>query len=804
MPAIAGRSSRRRHAPCSPPRPASSTPAASASSPTPRADRPAPSSPPPSAAWRASSTAARWPPTPAPPTARACSFPSHPPSSARGTAWPCCSCGATTPAPRSRPRRRPRASRSSTGASPRSTRRRSATCARATAPRIVHAVLSAGEVAPTPRPSGGRCACAGASRRRPSGTYVASCSFRTIVYKGLVPADALADFYLDLADERFAAAVRHLPPALLHQHAADVGARPAVPHAVPQRRDQRPLGQRATACGAGPSSAPRPSASAPRSCSARCSTPTTPTRASSTPPSSCSMRGGRDLRHAMAMLVPEAWENVRDLDPEVRGFYRYHSALMEPWDGPAGLVFTDGIGVGARLDRNGLRPLRYAGVRGRLRRRAAPRSAPSTSAATARSSGAGSARARCCSSTPRGASSTTHACKERIAAGAPYAQWAADGFYRLGAGRGGRSRVPDDLVPARRCTGSPGRAGHGAQAHGHRRPRAHVLDGRRLAAAPTWRRRARPVSHYLRQRFAQVTNPPIDPLRERLVMSLRTVLGPRQPLLTESAEARRAAHARLVLPLPVGRSTPSSSPTRPRGRSSRSTPPSRSPTARRACGPRSTAWPTRPSAAVEGGAGIARPRRRRPPARPGPGPVAARDRGGPPARSPTRRLRSRTGARRRGRRRVRRARRSPRCSATAPTPSAPASPWRPSPPRPTPPTTATSPAPRRRAASRRRSRPACSRSCPRWASPPSTPTAAPRSSRCSASAPRSSTCASPARPTSWAASAGTALGEDVLGPPRRRPGATTRSTSSRPASTGSARAASPTARTRTRPRPSTT
>jgi len=63
------------------------------------------------------------------------------------------------------------------------------------------------------------------------------------------------------------------------------------------------------------------------------------------------------------MVVPEVWEEVRDLDPEVRGFYQYHSALIEPWDGPAGLIFTDGYTVGASLDRNGLRPLRYACAR---------------------------------------------------------------------------------------------------------------------------------------------------------------------------------------------------------------------------------------------------------------------------------------------------------------------------------------------------------------------------------------------------------------------------------------------------------
>src|SRR5207237_1770294 len=71
------------------------------------------------------------------------------------------------------------------------------------------------------------------------------------------------------------------------------------------------------------------------------------------------VRAGRDIRQSLAMLVPEAWEGF-DVDPAVRDFYRYHAGLMEPWDGPAGLVFTDGLRVGASLDRNGLRPLRYA------------------------------------------------------------------------------------------------------------------------------------------------------------------------------------------------------------------------------------------------------------------------------------------------------------------------------------------------------------------------------------------------------------------------------------------------------------
>ena len=71
------------------------------------------------------------------------------------------------------------------------------------------------------------------------------------------------------------------------------------------------------------------------------------------------LRGGRDLRHAVSMLIPEAWEGSRDLAPEVRDYFRYHACLTEPWDGPAGLIVSDGRRVGAALDRNGLRPLRW-------------------------------------------------------------------------------------------------------------------------------------------------------------------------------------------------------------------------------------------------------------------------------------------------------------------------------------------------------------------------------------------------------------------------------------------------------------
>jgi len=372
--------------------------------------------------------------------------------------------------------------------------------------------------------------------RTTSATYVASCSFRMIVYKGLAPADALADFYPDLADDRFGA-----PFAIFHQRFS-TNTLPTWERAQPYR----------TLCHNGEINALWGNEHRMRG---RAGLGTEPAGLGDEdlffpvldPQDSDSgkldaivellMRAGRDARHVMAMVMPEAWENVRDLEPEVRGFYRYHSALMEPWDGPAGVIFTDGVGVGARLDRNGLRPLRYQVCDDGF-------VAVCSEVGAIDVSGHGEVtRGRLGPGQmlfvdPTRGFLDDHACKERIAAAAPYGHWAADGFYRLSPGEPA-PEVPDDLV-ARQVM-------HGLtkedlamvvrpMADDAKEPTFSMGDDSPL---PNLSPRSRPVSHFLRQRFAQVTNPPIDPLRERLVMSLRTILGPRLPLLTESRDAAR-------------------------------------------------------------------------------------------------------------------------------------------------------------------------------------------------------------------------------------------------------------------------
>ena len=367
--------------------------------------------------------------------------------------------------------------------------------------------------------------------------YVSSCSFRTVVYKGLAAADAVQDFYVDLQDARFEA-----PFAVFHQRFSTNTA-PTWERAQPFRMlchngeinaiegNENRMRARAVlgteAAGLGPEALFRPLLDPADSDSGKLDAAV-----------ELLTRGGRDIRHAIAMLVPEAWENDRDLDPDVRGFYRYHSALMEPWDGPAGIIFTDGLGVGAALDRNGLRPLRYAVCEDGFVTVCSEVGAVDTSGHGAVRRGRLRPGQMLFVDPTRGVLHDAEL-KERISAG-PYARWAADGLCDISRGE------PVVVTP------DPDELGRRQGTHGYTKEDlamvlkpmagdAHepVFSMGDDSPLPSLAGRPRPVHHYLRQRFAQVTNPPIDPVRERRVMSLRTLLGPRQPILTEAPEAAR-------------------------------------------------------------------------------------------------------------------------------------------------------------------------------------------------------------------------------------------------------------------------
>ncbi len=246
------------------------------------------------------------------------------------------------------------------------------------------------------------------------------------------------------------------------------------------------------------------------------------------------VRGGRSLQHAGRMLIPPAWEHHR-LDKQTRGFFDYHACLMEPWDGPAGLVFADGTVVGAALDRNGLRPLRIATCEdgfvacaseagavplenhGLVRRF---RLGPGQSFSVSKAKGVQEDRAILAELAARRdyarvVSTGTIPCSQGTPAAAAGAELTP---RQVAAGY-----TKEELTVVMRPMATQGQE-----------PTSSMGDD---TAQPPLALMPRPVWSFLKQRFAQVTNPPIDHLRERHVMSLTTRLGPRAPLLTELDEA---------------------------------------------------------------------------------------------------------------------------------------------------------------------------------------------------------------------------------------------------------------------------
>ncbi|MFN8522682.1 MAG: glutamate synthase large subunit [Chloroflexota bacterium] len=274
-------------------------------------------------------------------------------------------------------------------------------------------------------------------------------------------------------------------------------------------------------------------------------------------------RSGRDVLHAMLMLVPAAWEKETELDPSIRDFYRYHACLTEPWDGPAAMAFTDGRFAAAVLDRNGLRPSRYKIDDQGLVVAASEVGVFDMDDAHVVEKGRLGPGQMLAVDTLAGRILRDSDLKREIAGRRPYGAWLAGGLSRLPAATD---------APAEAHTGTNGTATNGS-ANGHdAAERTHAdLTALQLAfgytaeevkfvigemgtkgAEPLWSmgddtpmaalsRVPRPIYGFIRQLFAQVTNPPIDPLREELVMSLRTLVGPRPSLLEEGVE-----HARLL------------------------------------------------------------------------------------------------------------------------------------------------------------------------------------------------------------------------------------------------------------------
>jgi glutamate synthase domain-containing protein 2/glutamate synthase domain-containing protein 1/glutamate synthase domain-containing protein 3 len=392
--------------------------------------------------------------------------------------------------------------------------------ARATMPRIEQVVLL--------QPLGTNLdeaeACAYRARKRIEAAhataYIASLSFRTITYKALCAADQLASFYPDLCDPSLA-----VPFGIFHQRFS-TNTQPSWERAQPFR----------LLCHNGEINSIDANVAWMR---ARGHSLEEDGSDSTLLDNALELlvRGGRDVRHGAGMLIPEAVDADPELGEDVRAFYRYHSTILEPWDGPAGVVFTDGRVVGATLDRNGLRPLRYAIADDRFVACASEAGAvPLPGASRIRRGRLGPGEMLIVD--PALGIEENAAVKRRLARRRPYARWFRASVTPFSAGV--PVAEPTESLTARHISAGYTREDlsvllRPSAATGHEATSSMGDD----TALPPLAGRARPVTSYLRQRFAQVTNPPIDHLRERSVMSLRTLLGARATLLGEHPRAAR-------------------------------------------------------------------------------------------------------------------------------------------------------------------------------------------------------------------------------------------------------------------------
>ncbi len=260
--------------------------------------------------------------------------------------------------------------------------------------------------------------------------------------------------------------------------------------------------------------------------------------------------GGRSLPHAMMMLIPEAWAGNPDMDMNRRGFYEYHAAMMEPWDGPAAVLFTDGKLIGATLDRNGLRPCRYLVTHDDFAVVASEAGVLSVKPEEVRTKGRLQPGRMFLVDTVQGRIIDDDEIKADIASRKPYRQWVMT------------NRVNIEDLPEPLNVPQPDHASL------RKRQQAFGITIEELKAVispmavtgeeavgsmgtdtplAVLSNRPQMFFKYFKQLFAQVTNPPIDPIREQMVMSLVTNIGPKANLLGETPESCR----RIRVPQPL-------------------------------------------------------------------------------------------------------------------------------------------------------------------------------------------------------------------------------------------------------------
>ena len=248
---------------------------------------------------------------------------------------------------------------------------------------------------------------------------------------------------------------------------------------------------------------------------------------------------GRSLPHVMAMLIPEAWDSDETMDDERKAFYEYHASLMEPWDGPAAVAFTDGTVVGATLDRNGLRPARYYVTNDDLVIMASETGVLPVAPQDIRSKGRLQPGRMFLVDLAQGRIVPDDELKNQLKGRKPYREWIEKNQLRLqdleDSGRS-FSASHETLLERQRSFGYTDediRVIMSPMATAGMEPIGSMGTDTPLACLSD---KPQPLFHYFKQLFAQVTNPAIDPIREELVMSLVSYIGSEGNLLDETPE----------------------------------------------------------------------------------------------------------------------------------------------------------------------------------------------------------------------------------------------------------------------------
>lgn len=392
---------------------------------------------------------------------------------------------------------------------------------------------------------------------REAGVYFPSLSARTIVYKGMLTTGQLEPFFPDLSDRRFATAV-----ALVHSRFS-TNTFPSWPLAHPYRfvahngeintvkgnrnwmraRESQLVSDAFGSADNGHSGSEKLARIFP------VCTPDASDSASFDEVLELLHLGGRSLPHSVLMMVPEAWENHDSMDPARRAFYQYHSTMMEPWDGPACVTFTDGTQVGAVLDRNGLRPGRYWVTDDGLVVLSSEVGVLDIDPAKVVRKGRLQPGKMFLVDTAEGRIIEDDEIKSSLAAEQPYQEWLEAGEIEL-----------EDLPEREHIVHTHASVTRRQQTFGYTEEELRVIlapmartSGEPLGSMGTdspiaaLSQRPRLLFDYFTQLFAQVTNPPLDAIREELVTSLRSSLGPQGNILEPTAATCRS----VTLPFPV-------------------------------------------------------------------------------------------------------------------------------------------------------------------------------------------------------------------------------------------------------------